>query len=484
MEIGSSEKRSMSPEMFLASPVDRLKKFKKKKSLSKSRNEKNKKVYEAFKNKLQKILPAVFKKDVGRGNYIFELFCDIIRMNNLIDTCDDMGSLDFIMTQQRISRALDNFFSIRGILTIKDNDTTTARYLENYMTLYRCQFQELSWIGRGGFGCVVKAKHYLDGLDYAIKKVYIEQQRSEEIVKCLEEVKILAQLNHPNVVAYKQAWIEPCNDTDLFELSQSSQSGSQTGTDYYNTIRKDIGFLNILSTKNGLPDKAMQVDEASQNSQENESRVVLYIQMSLCHQNLREWMDGREEFSTSSEIEEIMIQILSGLKYIHNRGVIHHDIKPQNIFISVESGKISVQLGDFGLACECQKIEHSQEIGTRLYVAPEQLKKKCDPKSDIYSCGIVLFEVVYPMQTEMERHLKIQELKKGQVPSEVIERYPFWMSILKKATQDHSNLRLSAGELLDMINFKDSLKVTKLKEENKRLKEENNLLKAKFGSYF
>lgn len=78
----------------------------------------------------------------------------------------------------------------------------------------------------------------------------------------------------------------------------------------------------------------------------------------------------------------IFTQALSGLRYIHLQNIVHHDIKPSNIFIGCEkNGELYVQLGDFGLACPLQA-KHSPDsmIGTITYAAPEQLKGHCDPK--------------------------------------------------------------------------------------------------------
>lgn len=76
----------------------------------------------------------------------------------------------------------------------------------------------------------------------------------------------------------------------------------------------------------------------------------------------------------------IFTQVLSGLSYIHLQNIVHHDIKPSNIFIGCEKdGKLYVQLGDFGLACPLQA-KHSSMIGTMTYAAPEQLKGHCNPK--------------------------------------------------------------------------------------------------------
>lgn len=78
----------------------------------------------------------------------------------------------------------------------------------------------------------------------------------------------------------------------------------------------------------------------------------------------------------------IFLQLLSGLRYIHLQNIVHHDIKPSNIFIGCEkNGELYVQLGDFGLACPLQA-KHSPDsmIGTLTYAAPEQLRGHCNPK--------------------------------------------------------------------------------------------------------
>lgn len=88
------------------------------------------------------------------------------------------------------------------------------------------------------------------------------------------------------------------------------------------------------------------------------------------------------EYKSYDVAIDIFTQVLNGLNYIHLQNIVHHDIKPSNIFIGCEkNGKLYVQLGDFGLACPLQA-KHSPDgiIGTLTYAAPEQLAGHCNPK--------------------------------------------------------------------------------------------------------
>ncbi|CAB4004207.1 eukaryotic translation initiation factor 2-alpha kinase 1-like [Paramuricea clavata] len=84
-----------------------------------------------------------------------------------------------------------------------------AQKLLNYNTSrYKEEFQELEKLGKGGFGSVYKVKNRLDGREYAVKKVYLSEKDLPNCFKVLREVKVLAQLRHPNVVGYQSAWLE------------------------------------------------------------------------------------------------------------------------------------------------------------------------------------------------------------------------------------------------------------------------------------
>ena len=90
----------------------------------------------------------------------------------------------------------------------------------------------------------------------------------------------------------------------------------------------------------------------------------------------------KKQWDATEVAIDIFRQVLNGLNYIHLQNIVHHDIKPSNVFVGCENnGKLYVQLGDFGLACPLQA-EHSPNgiMGTLAYAAPEQLNGQCNPK--------------------------------------------------------------------------------------------------------
>jgi len=114
---------------------------------------------------------------------------------------------------------------------------------------------------------------------------------------------------------------------------------------------------------------------------------------------------------------KLLRQIVEGLNHIHSQGIIHRDLKPANIFLD---SKEDVKIGDFGLATSGEKkvslgITESYEqddsstrpgVGTPFYTSPEQEKVgHFNEKVDIYSLGIIFFEMCFTFSTGMERVL-------------------------------------------------------------------------------
>ena len=119
--------------------------------------------------------------------------------------------------------------------------------------------------------------------------------------------------------------------------------------------------------------------------------VMEYLESS----NLDDWLSVNKGISLEKALE-IILQIVKALEYAHGKGVIHRDIKPSNILIDAAE---KVKLTDFGVAyqCEIDDCQGEQAIaGTPFYMAPEQLMgAKPDEKSDLYSCGVLLYQMVF-----------------------------------------------------------------------------------------
>jgi translation initiation factor 2-alpha kinase 3 len=178
-------------------------------------------------------------------------------------------------------------------------------------------------------------------------------------------------------------------------------------------------------------------------AQENSSIMYLYIQQELCQKRtLREWLRTEEKRDLRT-IVNLFGQIVEAVEYVHSKKLIHRDLKPGNIFLagsSHSSGEEHLKIGDFGLATTVLKEEgekkghHHEEkkdinltslVGTQLYMSPEQFRRKpYDYKVDIYSLGIIFFELLVPFQTEMERHDVLFQVRKAKMPQYFKDSYP------------------------------------------------------------
>ena len=90
------------------------------------------------------------------------------------------------------------------------------------------EFSFMSFIGKGGFGEVMKFKNNLDGQVYAIKRIKLNPKNSQVTRKIMREVKLLSRLHHDNVVRYYTSWIEVV-EAEAKAASSSSEDGSSSG---------------------------------------------------------------------------------------------------------------------------------------------------------------------------------------------------------------------------------------------------------------
>ena len=160
------------------------------------------------------------------------------------------------------------------------------------------------------------------------------------------------------------------------------------------------------------------------------------------------------------EAISIAIQVARGIEAAHNNNIVHRDIKPQNIMISNE-GKVKVT--DFGIArAATSNTIHSDVMGSVHYTSPEQARNGfVDGKSDIYSLGIVMYEMVtgrVPFDGDTTVAIAIQHLQEEMVaPSAYAPDLPISLEkIILKCTQKSQDRRYATmGELL--VDLKKAL---------------------------
>jgi len=112
--------------------------------------------------------------------------------------------------------------------------------------------------------------------------------------------------------------------------------------------------------------------------------------------SLREVINNakRKGLKVSTELAcKIIMNILNALSFAHSMNVVHRDVKPENILFSADK---KVKLGDFGIAKMLETTQGAAytRIGTVPYMAPEQLLGRAVFQSDIYACGVVLYEII------------------------------------------------------------------------------------------
>lgn len=196
-------------------------------------------------------------------------------------------------------------------------------------------FEVVCKIGEGAFSTVYKVIRKSDQMMYALKKVKIAQLKNKEKENALNEIRILASIDHPNIVAYKDAFIDDQDDTLCIVMEFLA------GGDLYNKITE-------------CKKKRAMIPE----------RLI--------------W--------------RYLIQMVRGLKYLHSMKIVHRDLKSANLFLSDDLKHI--KLGDLNVSKVVKNRLVYTQTGTPYYASPEVWRDEpYDSKSDIWSLGCVVYEM-------------------------------------------------------------------------------------------
>jgi translation initiation factor 2-alpha kinase 4 len=213
--------------------------------------------------------------------------------------------------------------------------------------------------------------------------------------------------------------------------------------------------------------------------------------MEFCEKQTLRDLIRRGLHDDPEEYWRLFRQILEGLAHIHGHGIIHRDLKPDNIFIDM--AKVP-KIGDFGLATSGQyqkpdsKMSNGNQdgggdmtrsVGTALYVAPElssTVAGNYNDKVDMYSMGIIFFEMCYSLGTAMERDKEIRILRerKHALPAEFDSQKSLEGSIIKHLINHRPSERPSCAELLRTGKVPVHIEDEAVKEALKALSDRNS----------
>lgn len=201
------------------------------------------------------------------------------------------------------------------------------------------------------------------------------------------------------------------------------------------------------------------------------------IQELITGQTLKDVLDFRGSLPLSEAIS-VMLQLTSALQYAHEHGIVHRDIKPQNIFLLTDG---TIKLGDFGIAeTNGTAIKSKEIIGTVHYLAPEISKGgPASVQSDIYSAGVTFFEILtgrVPFDEGDPVSIAIAHIK---------EKFPSPKKYLPTCPKEIENVIFKAVEKLPHNRYKSAkaFNDTLLNIQNhpELLKEKKGLLARIFG---
>ena len=257
--------------------------------------------------------------------------------------------------------------------------TSPSTFASSPSSYFSSNFTLLSELGRGDFGIVYLCRWHADNALYAVKKSLKPLRTAAERHRACREINHFVSLTAPSSTV-----------TSTLSSSPTSASASSTASPHPNLLCYYQAWM-------------------------EESH--LYIQTEyLAAGTLRDAIDRADEAISEDRIWDWAAQILSGLAFLHSHGILHLDVKPDNVFMTRDG---TLKIGDLGTSVREGGGEGREEVeeGDAVYIAPELLDGSIgvvSAKADIFSLGLTLFEiaadVILPTRGEAWNELRLERI--------------------------------------------------------------------------
>ena len=192
--------------------------------------------------------------------------------------------------------------------------------------------------------------------------------------------------------------------------------------------------------------------------------IVAFVMEYIEGQTLEAFLYKKGEL-TRVEIEGFLNQMILAVEYVHGQGLIHRDIKPSN-FMVTKSGQI--KLLDFGIAkntnegaVDYTKTGLMQQMGTPLYMSPEQVKNTAEitKQTDVYSLGVLLWQLVMNKKPYNSEEISLPEIQVAILKELLPLTHTIWDSIIQQATEKDPtkrSLKISYNKIVESKSLSET----------------------------